>query len=218
MFLLVFSFIVELSSSIIGLAKRKNLKNRGLEFFPIFLLVQFFNVLASSLYYRVFHLGANTWMYNLFMVFDMSCFAYLFYHLLEKPKFKKSVIYLTIAFYIFYIIDRFFLQNNGEYLSFSRSFMGFNMVVFSLMYFFNLFDFAKPEENLTRKADFWIVIGIFFFYLTSTIILSATNYMIALKSDLLKYYHPDTMKFLAMALYGFYIVGFLCHKPQHQKS
>ena len=214
MILLFLAFTIELLSAITGFIKRSTIKNRGLKFFPIFLLIQFLNTLASSIYRRAFHLGSNHWMYNLFMLFDMACFAYFFYYILEKPKFKKTVIYLLITFYAFYIVDRFFLQNNGEYLSYARSLMGFNLIVFSLLYFFNLFDFTKPEENLTRKADFWIVVGIFFFYLTSTVILSVTNYMVSLGPELSKYYSPNTMKYLTMFLYSFYIVGFLCHKQE----
>lgn len=215
MIVLYLAFAIELLSAITGFIKRSTIKNKGLKFFPIFLLIQFLNVLASSIYVRVFHLGSNQWMYNLFMLFDMACFGYLFYHILAKSEFKKTVIYLLIAFYAFYIVDRFFLQNNGEYLSYARSLMGFNLIVFSLLYFFNLFDFTKPEENLTRKADFWIVIGIFFFYLTSTIILSVTNYMSSFKfTEIVKFYNPGTMKYLAMSLYSFYILGFLCHKTE----
>ena len=215
MILLFLAFTIELLSAITGFIKRSTIKNNGLKFFPIFLLIQFLNTLASSIYRRAFHLGSNHWMYNLFMLFDMACFAYFFYYILEKPKFKKTVIYLLITFYAFYIVDRFFLQNNGEYLTYARSLMGFNLIVFSLLYFFNLFDFTKPEENLTRKADFWIVIGIFFFYLTSTIILSVTNYMSSFKfTEIIKFYNPGTMKYLAMSLYSFYILGFLCHKPE----
>lgn len=214
MILLYLGFLVQLLSALIGIFKRKTIENKGLKFFPIFLLIQFFNVLASSLYVRVFHLGRNLWMYNLYMLFDMACFAYLFYHILEKQKFKKTIIYLLISFYAFYIVDKFFLQNNGEYLTYARSLMGFNLVVFSLLYFFNLFDFTKPEENLTSKADFWIVISIFFFYLTSTIVMSLTNYVSSFKfNEMIKFYNPDTMKYFALALYSFYIVGFLCHKP-----
>jgi hypothetical protein len=215
MFLSYLTFAIEFIAILSGFLKLKSLNNKGLKFFPIFLLIQFFNMLLTS---RIVHFGANTGAYNIFMVFDTACISYLFYHLLEKANFKKVVIYMTIVFIIFYFINRFFIQNGGEYLSYSRSLMGFNLVVFSLLYFFNLFDFTKPEENLTRKADFWIVIGIFFFYLTSTVLLSALNYMVELKSDLLKYYKPDTIKFLAMGLYSFYIVGFLCHKPQQQET
>ena len=215
MIVLYLAFAIELLSAITGFIKRSTIKNKGLKFFPIFLLIQFLNVLASSLYLRVFHLGNNQWMYNLFMLFDMACFAYLFYHLLEKTKFKKTVIYLLITFYAFYIVDRFFLQNNGEYLSYARSLMGFNLIVFSLLYFFNLFDFTKGEENLIRKADFWIVVGIFFFYLTSTIVLSITNSLTSFKyAEIIKFYNPATIKYLAMSLYSFYILGFLCHKQE----
>jgi hypothetical protein len=98
---------IDFLAALIGLIKRKSFKNRGLKFFPIFLLIQF---LDQTLTGRLFHFGANTHMYNLLMVFDTSCFAYLFYHLLEKPNFKRTVIYLTIAFNAFYLIDSFFLK------------------------------------------------------------------------------------------------------------
>jgi hypothetical protein len=213
MTLFILTSIFDFLGGIIGLTKRKSIKNKGLRFFPIFLLIQFSNQFFTS---GIVHFGRNTHMYNIFMVFDMTCFAFLFYHLLEKENFKKVVVILTAVFYVFYLIDRFYLQADvGVYLSYSRSFLGFNLIVFSLLYFFNLFDFTKPEENLTRKADFWIVIGIFFFYLTSTIILSALNFIIQ-NPETQKYYSPDTMKYLAMTLYSFYIVGFLCHKPQIQ--
>ena len=215
MFLLYLVISISFLAALIGFFKRKDFENKGLKFFPIFLIIQLLDQLVTS---RLFNFGANTAAYNIFMVFDTACISCLFYHLLEKANFKKVVIYMTIVFIVFYFINRFFIQNGGEYLSYSRSLMGFNLVVFSLLYFFNLFDFTKPEENLTHKADFWIVIGIFFFYLTSTVLLSALNYMVELKSDLLKYYKPDTIKFLAMGLYSFYIVGFLCHKPQQQET
>jgi hypothetical protein len=213
MTLFILTSLFDFLGGIIGLTKRKSIKNKGLRFFPIFLLIQFCNQFFTS---SIVHFGRNTHMYNIFMVFDMTCFAFLFYHLLEKENFKKVVVILTTVFYVFYLIDRFYLQADvGVYLSYSRSFLGFNLIVFSLLYFFNLFDFTKPEENLTRKADFWIVIGIFFFYLTSTIILSALNFIIQ-NPETQKYYSPDTMKYLAITLYSFYIVGFLCHKPQIQ--
>lgn len=211
MFLLVFHLVLEFFAGLVGLFKRKHIFNKGLKYFPIFLIIQFLNQFLTS---RIFHFGANTWAYNLFMLFDMSCFAYFFYHILEKSSFKRTVVYLLIGFYIFYIVDRFFLQNNGEYLSYVRSFMGFNLIVFALLYFFKLFNSNQPNESLTRNAIFWIVIGIFFFYLTSTVILSVTNYMVSLGPELYKYYNPDTIKYLAASLYGFYIIGFLCHKPE----
>jgi hypothetical protein len=211
MFLLYLVSVIDFLASIIGLIRRNSFKNKGLKFFPIFLLIQFLDQFLTS---RIFHFGANTWAYNIFMLFDMSCFAYLFYHLLEKSSFKKIVISLLIGFYVFYILDIFFLQNNGEYLSYVRSFMGFNLIVFSLLYFTKLFNSTKPDESLIRKAEFWIVIGVFFFYLTSTAILSITNYMVSLGPELLKYYNTDTMKYLAMGLYSSYIIGFLCHKSE----
>jgi hypothetical protein len=90
--------------------------------------------------------------------------------------------------------------------------MGANLVVLSLMYFFQLFNHADVVDDISRKAHFWIVIGIFFFYLTSTVILGSLNYLVAMGSDLMKYYNPNTLKYLAMSLYSFYIIGFLCHK------
>ncbi|OAQ37930.1 hypothetical protein A5893_16290 [Pedobacter psychrophilus] len=215
MFLSYLAFAINFIAVLSGFLRIKIIKNRGLKFFPVFLLIQFLNILFTS---KIFHFGNNLWVYNIFMVFDTICISFLFYQLLEKVNFKRTVIYMTILFIIFYFINRFFIQNNGEYLSYSRSLMGFNLVVFSLLYFYNLFDFTKPEENLIHKADFWIVIGIFFFYLTSTVLLSALNYMVELKSELLKYYKTDTIKFLAMGLYSFYIVGYLCHKPQQQEN
>jgi hypothetical protein len=92
--------------------------------------------------------------------------------------------------------------------------MGANLVIFSLMYFFQLFNSDVPTQSLSNKADFWIVLGIFFFYLTSTVILGSLNYLVTMKSELLNYYNPDTMKYLAMGLYSFYIIGFLCHKQE----
>jgi hypothetical protein len=214
MFLLIFSFVIEFFSGLIGLLKRQHFLNKGLRYFPIFLIIQFFNILASSLYFRVFHLGPNHWMYNLFMVFDMLSFAYFFYHQFYSKSYKKSTIILTSLFITFYIINLLFIQDFFKYFSNSRSLMGVNLIILSLMYFFQFFNSDVPIQNISKKAHFWIVIGIFFFYLTSTVILGSINYLVSMGSNLYKYYNPDTMKYLAASLYCFYIIGFLCHKPE----
>lgn len=214
MFALILPFFVELLSGLIGLFKRKHILNKGLRYFPIFLIIQFFNLLASSLYFRVFNLGSNHWMYNLFMVFDMLSFAYFFYYQFESKSYKKTTIWITILFAIFYIINLLFIQDFFNYFSNSRSLMGASLVILSLMYFFQFFNSDVPVQNVSNRAHFWIVIGIFFFYLTSTVILGSINYLVSMGSELLKYYNPDTMKYLATILYGFYVVGFLCHKTE----
>lgn len=216
MFLLVSSFVVEFLAALAGFFRRKNLENKGLRYFPIFLIIQFLNILASSLYFRVFNLGANHWMYNLFMVFDMLSFAYFFYYQFNSKAFKKITIGISAVFIVFYVINLLFIQDFFMYFSYPRSLMGANLVVFSLMYFFQLFNHAPVTDDISRKAHFWIVVGIFFFYLTSTVILGSLNYLVAMGSDLLIYYDPNTLKYLAMSLYSFYIIGFLCHKAEQK--
>jgi hypothetical protein len=215
MFLLVFSFVVEFFAAFTGLFRRKHLENKGLRFFPVFLFIQFLNILASSLYTRVFQLGFNLWMYNIFMVFDMLCFSYFFYYQFDSPKLKKVTVFISILFVVFYTINLLFIQDFFKYFSNSRSLMGGNLIVFSLLYFFQLFNNPKMVEDITRKAQFWIVIGIFFFYLTSTVIMGSLNYLITIYAEISKYYnHSATIKYLAMSLYSFYIIGFLCHKSE----
>ena len=215
MFLLVFSFVVEFFAAFTGLIRRKHLDNKGLRYFPIFLFIQFLNILISSLYFRVFQLGSNIWMYNLFILFDMLSFSYFFYYQFDSSRLKKLTVWLSIAFVVFYIINLLFIQDFYKYFSNPRSLMGGNLIVFSLMYFFQLFNNPKMVEDISRKASFWIVIGIFFFYLTSTVIMGSLNYLITIYTEISKYYnHSATMKYLAMSLYSFYIIGFLCHKTE----
>lgn len=198
-------------AAIIGLYNRNNLGLPVLKLFPYFLLFQFLYQLAASLYSFVFtdH-ASNHFIFNLALPVNILYFGALFHGVIWHPVKRKVVIIGTVLNLMFFFVDLLFLQDFSLLMTYARTTMSVSLVVFALLYFHDIVRSDQEYDiNPARNAAFWIVTGIFFFYLSSTLTIIFWNYFVVNNV----YFGSVMMRVFAFILYSMYIAGILLHRP-----
>lgn len=201
-----------LLGAVIGFYNRHNLGIPALKLFPYFLLFQFLYQLVASLYSFVFtEHASNHFIFNCALPVNMAYFGILFHGVVRHPIKRTVVILVTALNLLFFIINLLFIQNISFLMTYPRTTMSVSVVVFALLYFHDIIR-SDPEENTNpaRDAAFWIVTGVFFFYLSSTLTIIFWNYFVV--NDV--YFGSVMLRVFAFILYSMYIAGILLHKPK----
>src|SRR3546814_8911228 len=95
-------------------------------------------------------------------------------------------------------------------MTYPRTTMAVSLVVYALLYFHDLVKSDGPyDTSPARNGTFWIVTGIFFFYLSSTLTIIFWGYFVVNNV----YFGSVMLRVFAFILYSLYIVGILLHKP-----
>lgn len=200
-----------LLAALVGLYHRHRLGIPVLKLFPYFLLFQFFYQLLASLYSFVFtNLASNHFIFNMALPVNILYFGLLFYGVVRHPGKRRVVVIGTALNLLFFVVDLLFLQPFTSLMTYPRTTMSVSLVVFALLYFH---DIVRSEQaydtNPARNAAFWMVTGIFFFYLSSTLTIIFWNYFAVNNM----FFGLLVLRVFAFILYSMYIVGFLLHRP-----
>ncbi|WP_262246696.1 hypothetical protein [Parapedobacter soli] len=196
---------------VIGLYRWHKLDLPVLKLFPYFLLFQFIYQLFASLYSFVFtdH-ASNHFIFNGVLPVNILFFGVLFHGVIRNPTTRKIIIAGTVLNLVFFFIDLFFIQDFSFLMTYPRTTMSVSLVVFALLYFHELIKSDRGYDiNPVRNAAFWIVTGIFFFYLSSTLTIIFWNYFVVNNV----YFGSVMMRVFAFILYSMYIAGILLHRP-----
>lgn len=203
-----------LLGAIIGFYQRRVLSLPVLKLFPYFLLFQFVYQLFASLYSFVFtdH-ASNHFIFNLALPINMLYFGALFHGVVRHPIKRIVIIVGTTLNLLFFFADLLFIQDISFLMTYPRTTMAVSLVLFSLLYFHDLVKSdSRYDTNPARNATFWMVTGIFFFYLSSTLTIIFWTYFVV--NDV--YFGSIMLRVFAFILYSMYIAGMLLHKPQVQ--
>src|SRR5690606_7042218 len=121
----------------------------------------------------------------------------------------KVIIVGTVFNLLFFVIDLLFIQDITFLMTYPRTTMSVSLVVFALLYFHDLVKSDRRYDiNPVRNATFWIVTGIFFFYLSSTLtVIFWTGFVV---NDV--YCGSVMLRVFAFILYSMYIAGIVLHK------
>lgn len=205
-----------LLGAIIGFYNRHNLGLPVLKLFPYFLLFQFLYQLTASLYSFVFtdH-ASNHFIFNCALPVNILYFGMLFHGVVRHPIKRKVVVVATVLNLLFFFIDLLFIQDISFLMTYPRTTMSVSLVVFALLYFHDIVKSDRGyDTNPARNAAFWIVTGIFFFYLSSTLTIIFWTYFVV--NDV--YFGSVMLRVFAFILYSMYIAGILLHKPSGEVS
>lgn len=203
-----------LLGAVIGFYHRHNLGLPVLKLFPYFLLFQFLYQLFASLYSFVFtDLSSNHFIFNLALPVNILYFGALFHGVVQHPLKRKVIIVGTVLNLLFFFIDLIFIQDISFLMTYPRTTMSVSLVVFALLYFHDLVKSDRQYDiNPVRNATFWIVTGIFFFYLSSTLTIIFWTYFVV--NDV--YFGSVMLRVFAFILYSMYIAGIVLHKPPRE--
>lgn len=200
-----------LLGAIIGFYQRSSLSLPVLKLFPYFLLFQFLYQLVASLYSFVLtdH-SSNHFIFNLALPVNILYFGALFHGVVQQPVKRKVIIAGTVLNLLFFCVDLLFIQDISFLMTYPRTMMAVTLVVFALLYFHDLIKSDRRyDTNPARNAIFWIVTGIFFFYLSSTLTIIFWSYFVV--NDV--YFGSVMLRVFAFILYSMYIAGIILHKP-----
>ncbi|MGV3763005.1 hypothetical protein [Parapedobacter sp.] len=202
--------------AIIGFYKRHTLRLPVLKLFPYFLLFQFLYQLFASLYSFVFtNHASNHFIFNWALPINILYFGALFHGVVSHPVKRKVIVAATALNLVFFFVDLLFIQDISFLMTYPRTTMAVSLVVFSLLYFHDLVKSDRRYDiNPARKATFWIVTGIFFFYLSSTLTIIFWTYFVVNNV----YFGSVMLRVFAFILYSMYIAGILLHKPPGEVS
>ncbi|WP_229738837.1 hypothetical protein [Parapedobacter pyrenivorans] len=140
----------------------------------------------------------------------MLCFGVLFHGIVRHPVKRKVIIVGTALNLLFFLIDLLFVQDISFLMTYPRTTMSISLVIYSLLFFHEIVTSDSGYDiNPVRNASFWIVTGIFFFYLSSTLTIIFWNYFVVNN----EYFGTVMLRVFAFILYSMYIAGILLHKP-----
>lgn len=203
-----------LLGAIIGFYRRSSLDLPVLKLFPYFLMFQFLYQLFASLYSFVFtdH-ASNHFIFNLAIPVNILYFGALFRGVVRHTTKRKVVVLGTILNLLFFFIDLLFIQHISFLMTYPRTTMAVSLVVFALLYFHEIVKSDRQyDTNPVRNAAFWIVTGIFFFYLSSTLTIIFWSYFVVNNV----YFGSVMLRVFGFILYSMYIAGILLHKPRKE--
>ncbi len=188
-----------------GLSLKKNSPVFLKAFFP-FLLVCF---IVELITYKLADKRISTIeLYNIFSVLEF-CFYLWFFYSTGSEKFKKIYRTCLIVYPIIALTNMFYVQKFNHFHSFTYGLGSFFMILFSISYFFNLFN--KPKySRLYKNPAFWITSGILFFYTVSFPIFIMLNF-IGSFSELLAKNIGSILLILNIFLYLLFSIAFLCN-------
>lgn len=155
---------------------------------------------------------SNAWLYNLFLIVYAAFNTWVFSRIIPLPNIKKlAVLFLFVVSGLYLweldynngIADIFFYRTNNLF--------GAGMVIFSMIYYFNLFK-QKEYINILKQPEFWFVAGCLIFYATSTCVNSFFAELVKIKiiaNFRLRYF---IMCLLSLVMYSCWIKSFLCFR------
>jgi hypothetical protein len=153
---------------------------RGLQLLPYdrilisFLLAQvFLNSLANYLQDQQIN---NHWVYHLNCITTQVIFTIYFFHLFADAPKRKLLLYGTLFFILFYIINIVFIQPYYTFNSYSYAMGAFLFVGFALMSFYGWME-GLPASNILLLKEFWGAAGILFYFGSSFFIFISYEYL-----------------------------------------
>lgn len=198
------------------LIKNKNVPKylNGFYWYPI---VGFITLL-SEVIIRTFsnEFKKYAWLINNLSIIYHFCFLTLF--IIGVLKNKNNHMYLYFIFFVFNVLIVVSLTSNNLYkaipLAFSIS--NFGLVLFCVLYYFDLFN-NMPELDLKETPAFWIITGVFFCMGTFFPISAIVDYLKGKVSILIIMSLNNVLFVCYIVMHLFFIKAYLC-VPQRLKG
>jgi hypothetical protein len=146
--------------------------------------------------------------YNISTTIEVVYYLWVFREILKKVLQKKILLLAMIGYPVISLIDLLFIQQPGNFHSVSYAIGCLLIILFSIIYFYDLFTNPKAII-LHNEPAFWITTGLLLFYSVSFPLFVSTNLMKFFSSVLAK--NVDYILIvLNVFLYLLFSIAFLC--------
>ncbi len=155
------------------------------------------------------HHHPNSWVYNIFLIFQMLFMTPMLAHFLRKYTNSKPLLISGLALLILLYIFEFFKHGFFVYNNTTNIVMSGLFVLYSLYYYYYLFK-DNIYVDLKYSAEFWWVAGVLFFYFGRTacmVFYDKLDNVIIAPGHYLTYYIYNVLNIL---LYGCWCYSFIC--------
>jgi hypothetical protein len=146
---------------------------------------------------------------------EFSFYFFVIRSVIVNMKVKKRILYTTVVFAVFAVINLFFIQQNDLFNPINFTIGTVITVVLCIYYFFELFQ-KTEAQSLTRLASFWIVSGILFNVVLTFPIFALISFMDSLskanqKTSMIVFDHIQAIfNIISILTYILYSIGFIC--------
>ena len=148
---------------------------------------------------------------TLYNVFTTMEFVFYFWMLryMVRNRWAKRLLFHSLWFYpVLVILNILFLLKDMQFHTITYSFGGFLIVIATIIYFFELFQFDKPV-NLVREPAFWICSGLLFFYACTFPLYALINFFQDPSNIIIKNI-ASILAVVNILLYSSFIIAALC--------
>lgn len=154
---------IEITTLLASIFYLRKLRGTVFALFPYFLFVIVITELIGLYTGKILH-KPNAWVYNITTVFEFCFYSYFFSKILQKKKNKQFALFVLILYPVIASVNILFIQGVFNFHSITMVVGSLLMVLFSCLYFYE--SLLTPEKKqIQTEAVFWIVTGIFFFYI-----------------------------------------------------
>lgn len=175
-------------------------------FFPFLLFIVLIEL--TGRYLRTILSQPNGWLFNLSIPIEYLFFAFIFWKSYTRPAYRLLTMWFVILFSLFAIIN---IAVNGlaEFHTNVLLIGSFFMIVFSVLYFINLYQ-DMETEIVWKEPMFWIAAGVLVFNMGEFSYNLLFGYLIKYKLDEAAVIFRSINNKLILVLYSFLIIAFLC--------
>jgi hypothetical protein len=166
---------IEIGSCLIAILLIRQLRRTALFLFVPFLAVTVIYELGSRAGWFN-HNNSNHLAASIFTAFEFCFYFYFLHRNFKYSKDKRKVIFSLVLFLLCFAVNILFIQGSGRFNSYTTIVGSFFLVFGACFYFYRL---LKLEANIDffKLPSFWILTGVFMFYLFQFFFWFYFNYM-----------------------------------------
>ena len=193
---------------------------RGLSF-PIriiALVVLYTGMVEWSVFFKAeFMLDkTNVQMYNFFHLVQYLAFAYYFQHIIHSSNIIKVIQVFLYLYPVFWYTMVFFVFNLNEWNSYVFMVGGVFTILWAVVYCYQLLAADEPVM-LRYNGEFWIAIGLIFFYVCSVPYMGMYRFLTAYYINLATLLHVP-LQISNIVMYSLFTYAFICQLTITKKS
>jgi len=177
----------------------------------LYLLITALISFAATVIGKVFHKN-NMPLVHILTAIEMILFVVYYKILLSKKRRNLLYRFLSIGFFIFCIINAFYIQGVYSYSSYSRSIEAIICILFALNYFARIAA-GKTVTKWSTNPDFYFNTGIFLYFSGAFMLFIFSNFILSNLSKPDFFIIWNIHAILVLIMYLFFSIGFiLCKK------
>ncbi len=151
----------------------------------------------------------NHAIYNLFSVYTTVFYILIMRVIIQNKKMKRVISVCCLIYPFIALTNIFYFQGMDSFHTYTNS-IGSTLIVGSCAYYLQeVFFVDEPVPNLTKRPDFWICLGLFFFY-GVTFVSFAGIHIISASSLSFINVMSCIMMLSNYGLYIFFLIAFFC--------